>query len=114
MLHIQKTYELSNIYECIRFQLMINRFINDISLVDNDIRLLSILYVHGVNEEAINKAKDDKIFKNPQSIINALSRFRKNGYIIKVDKKEVMSDKLGIIPADSNIRLLTIKAGNRK
>lgn len=109
-IHILKTYLLDSVYESIKFQLILDRFINNISLSDTEIDLLSVLYVHGVTDEALSIVEEKRLYKNSQSIKNAISKFSKMGIINKENGQKILTDKLNVKVSDKI--LMTIKIGN--
>ncbi len=113
-IHIQKIQQLDSIYESIKFQIVLEKFLKNLSLSDSDIEILSVLYVHGVTPEAITLLEQSGLYKNPQSIKNTLTKLGKQGYIIKDSNTEVksLSDKLNI-RVDKQSVLMTLKIGNR-
>lgn len=110
-IHINKVQILTDVYESVKFQIVLDRFINSLSLSDTDIEVLSIFYVHGVTDKAIQIIEDKKIYKNSQSISNTLTKLTKMGIIIKVDGQKKITDKLDVKVSDKI--LITLKIGNK-
>lgn len=109
-IHIQKKHILSDVYESIKFQLILHCFVSDFDLTDNEIKVLSIFYVDGIDDDSIQKVLDMKIYKNDQSVSNTLSKFTKLGIIEKINKKKIITEKLPVEVSDKV--LMTLKIGN--
>jgi len=115
MIHIEKKHILNSIYDSIKFQIILKRFLDDISITDTDIEVLTIFYVHGINDEAFRLILKKKIYKNIQSISNSISNFTKMGIIEKQNNQKVLSSLLDIEAGESidDQILMTIKLGNK-
>lgn len=115
ILHIKNTYQLNSIYESIKLQLVLKRFIDKLPLTDTDIEILSVFCIHGINQYSYDLVNKMKIYKNYQSIPNTVSKLIKNGIILKKGKQKIISPSLDL-PKPSSTEdkiLLTIKAGNK-
>jgi hypothetical protein len=112
MIHIERVHILDSIYDSIKFQIILKRFIDDIPLTDTDIEILSIFYVHGITDIAKDMIISKKIYKNMQSVENTLSKFTRMGIIKKDNGGKVFTDRLEVETDPSSI-LMTIKIGNK-
>lgn len=74
--------------DLVTFQLKLQFY----ELSENELRLLALLYLGGVNQDTKKIALENNVFKSEQSIENHISKFRKLG-IIK-DEKVILKEPL--------------------
>lgn len=109
---IQKTHVLPTSYDSVRFQIYLHVFLTDFPLSKGEINALSIFYIKGITDEAIDSIISEKIFKNRQTVGNFISKLTKLGVIKKTTKKKKEFTDLIPMAVDSQI-LMNIKIGNK-
>lgn len=98
--------------ESVKFQILIYTFSNDIHITKNQLNLLTLLAIKGINKETLNEALKLKIFKSKYSLGNALSFLTKEGLIVSEKNKKIINPKLELITNElivGNIKVINLE-----
>ncbi len=109
---VNKTYVLGSSYDTIRFQLTLYVFLKDFPLSKGEVNALSVFYLKGINEDAVEEIITEKIFKNRQTVTNFITKLVKIGVVKKTTKKKKEFTDMIPITVDKSI-LLNVKIGNK-
>lgn len=77
-----------DVWRIVKYQILTYCFLNDVSVSDADLDLLTLLAIEGEQDltQFCSKASERKIFKSPQSARNALIKIDAKGLVKKQGK----------------------------
>jgi hypothetical protein len=87
-------------YSAVKFQIVFHCFVDDLKLTKNEISALSIFYIDGINQNAIDKIITEKYFESEQSIKNLMSKLTKMGVFEKTDIGLIPTSKIDVDVSD--------------
>jgi hypothetical protein len=110
---IKKVYQLDSKFESVKFQIIVRCFSNkDFHFTENELNVLTLFYIDGVNSETVNKCLQHQFFKNEQTVKNFMSKLIKLKILKRVRKNERVIDNTILDITVDDVILMDLKIGN--
>lgn len=93
---VEKKYVLPSQFASVKLQFLLHCFANNIKVSTADLNFLTYIAIEGCKASTIDKIIAKKVFKSKQSARNALTKYTKDGILVKQGSERIINDELGI------------------